>query len=64
MPVADYMRTVVSSPSVGYYSSYSKDGRGSVIFGEKGDFITAPELTQMFGEIIGVWCYYELANTG
>ncbi|VDM48036.1 unnamed protein product [Toxocara canis] len=63
MPVADYMRTVVSSPSVGYYSQFSK-GENSEIFGEKGDFITAPELSQMFGEMIGVWCYYELANTG
>ncbi|KAK6052918.1 hypothetical protein COOONC_09577 [Cooperia oncophora] len=28
------------------------------------DFITAPELSQLFGELLGVWCYYELANTG
>ncbi|VDK67007.1 unnamed protein product, partial [Cylicostephanus goldi] len=34
------------------------------VFGKEGDFITAPELTQLFGELIGVWCYHELANTG
>lgn len=34
------------------------------VFGQEGDFITAPELTQLFGELLGVWCYYELANTG
>ncbi|VDM96414.1 unnamed protein product [Thelazia callipaeda] len=57
--IADYMRLTSSSPIGGYYSCH-----GSDIFGEKGDFITAPELTQMFGELVGVWCYYELKNTG
>uniref|UniRef100_A0A8R1Y2Q5 Protein arginine methyltransferase NDUFAF7 n=1 Tax=Onchocerca volvulus TaxID=6282 RepID=A0A8R1Y2Q5_ONCVO len=59
MSVADYMRLTASSSIGGYYSRH-----GSKIFGEKGDFITAPELTQIFGELVGVWCYYELKNTG
>jgi NADH dehydrogenase [ubiquinone] 1 alpha subcomplex assembly factor 7 len=33
-------------------------------FGSKGDFITAPEISQMFGEIIGIWCANHWMNTG
>ncbi|KAL6727399.1 hypothetical protein Aduo_009279 [Ancylostoma duodenale] len=59
--VAEYMKTAVSAPSVGYYGRYSDSQK---VFGKEGDFITAPELTQLFGELLGVWCYHELANTG
>uniref|UniRef100_A0A1I7TNM2 Protein arginine methyltransferase NDUFAF7 n=1 Tax=Caenorhabditis tropicalis TaxID=1561998 RepID=A0A1I7TNM2_9PELO len=59
--VAEYMKTSVSAPIVGYYGQFSEDQK---VFGEKGDFITSPELTQLFGEMIGVWVFHELANTG
>ncbi|CAD6198551.1 unnamed protein product [Caenorhabditis auriculariae] len=59
--VAEYMKTVVSAPSVGYYGQFSERQQ---VFGASGDFITAPELTQLFGEMIGVWVFHELANTG
>ncbi|CAI4232404.1 unnamed protein product [Auanema sp. JU1783] len=59
--VAEYMKLSVGSSSVGYYGGF---GTQKPVFGEKGDFITSPELTQLFGEMIGVWLYYELANTG
>ncbi len=48
MPVADYMRLCLTHPRYGYY--VSRDPLGA-----KGDFITAPEVSQMFGELIGVW---------
>ncbi len=36
--------------ALNYYYANSK------IFGSEGDFITAPEISQMFGETIGIWC--------
>jgi len=48
MPVADYMRLCLTHPEHGYYVKRDPLGSG-------GDFITAPEISQMFGELIGVW---------
>jgi SAM-dependent MidA family methyltransferase len=48
MPVADYMRLCLSHPDYGYYMHGDPFGAG-------GDFITAPEISQMFGELIGLW---------
>jgi NADH dehydrogenase [ubiquinone] 1 alpha subcomplex assembly factor 7 len=45
--IADYMRECLLHPQHGYYQK-------QIVFGEKGDFITAPEISQMFGEIIGL----------
>ena len=47
--VADYMSQVLTDPEYGYYM------RGDPL-GRQGDFITAPEISQMFGELIGLWC--------
>lgn len=47
--VADYMSESLSHPEHGYYQKQDP-------FGHAGDFITAPEISQMFGELIGLWC--------
>jgi NADH dehydrogenase [ubiquinone] 1 alpha subcomplex assembly factor 7 len=48
MPVAEYMRLCLTHPQHGYYV-----GRDPL--GARGDFITAPEISQMFGELVGLW---------
>jgi SAM-dependent MidA family methyltransferase len=46
--VAQYMSACLHDPDFGYYAT-----RPAI--GEAGDFITAPMVSQMFGELIGVW---------
>jgi NADH dehydrogenase [ubiquinone] 1 alpha subcomplex assembly factor 7 len=48
IPVAEYMDLALSHPEHGYYMSGNP-------FGASGDFITAPEISQMFGEMVGIW---------
>ena len=50
--VAQYMATALGDPVHGYYAG----SRGRDPLGVAGDFITAPEISQMFGELIGLWC--------
>ncbi len=47
--VAEYMAQALGHPEFGYYM-------GKDPFGTAGDFTTAPEISQMFGELIGLWC--------
>lgn len=48
LTVARYMELCLSHPEHGYYT-----GRDPL--GAPGDFVTAPEISQMFGEMIGAW---------
>jgi SAM-dependent MidA family methyltransferase len=48
MSIAEYMRLCLTHPQYGYY--VTRDPLGA-----HGDFVTAPEISQMFGELIGVW---------
>ncbi|MEQ8389702.1 MAG: class I SAM-dependent methyltransferase [Thalassospira sp.] len=46
--IADFMNEALAHPEYGYYRKQDP-------FGRAGDFITAPEVSQMFGELIGLW---------
>jgi NADH dehydrogenase [ubiquinone] 1 alpha subcomplex assembly factor 7 len=46
--VHDFMESCLADRSEGYYLTRQPIGR-------EGDFITAPEISQMFGELIGAW---------
>ncbi len=48
MPVWRYMELCLMHPTLGYYVSRDPLGR-------EGDFTTAPEVSQMFGELLGLW---------
>ncbi|KRZ79736.1 NADH dehydrogenase [ubiquinone] complex I, assembly factor 7, partial [Trichinella papuae] len=48
--VAQYMHRALTCPVYGYYTTRS------CIFGNDGDFLTSPEVSQMFGEILALWC--------
>ncbi|KAM9998307.1 hypothetical protein ACTFIY_007976 [Dictyostelium cf. discoideum] len=49
MSIDTFIKEVLTNPKYGYYMN--KD-----VFGKGGDFITAPEVSQLFGEMIGIWC--------
>ncbi|MDP7190964.1 MAG: SAM-dependent methyltransferase, partial [Alphaproteobacteria bacterium] len=49
LTVAQYMAAALGHPEFGYYMKRDPLGRA-------GDFITAPEITQVFGELLGLWC--------
>lgn len=55
--IAEYMKFVLTNPLCGYYMHND-------VFGQTGDFITSPELGQLFGEMVAVWLLNEWKKIG
>jgi SAM-dependent MidA family methyltransferase len=58
LPFDDYLRIVLYTPGLGYYSA------GSTKFGRAGDFVTAPEVSGLFGRCVARQCAQVLQLTG
>ncbi len=54
--IEDYMRYALSHQERGYY-------RSKEAIGPQGDFITAPEISQLFGEMIAIWFMNQIENS-
>jgi NADH dehydrogenase [ubiquinone] 1 alpha subcomplex assembly factor 7 len=49
IPASQYMRLCLTHPKFGYYTTTKE------VFGPDGDFVTAPEVSQVYGELVAVW---------
>ena len=55
MSIEEYMTIALYHPKYGYYSKKN-------IIGKYGDFITSPEISQVFGELIASWLVFNSSN--
>jgi len=57
LSITDYFSLCLADPTHGYYKTREP-------FGQSGDFVTAPEISQLFGEMIGVFMVHAWQRHG
>ena len=55
--LAEFMQECLTHPEFGYYMHRD-------VFGEAGDFVTSPEVSQAFGELMGAWAAWTWESMG
>lgn len=53
------MQLALSHPVHGYYMNPSHP-----VFGSRGDFVTSPEISQVFGEVLALWMIGRWSSAG
>jgi NADH dehydrogenase [ubiquinone] 1 alpha subcomplex assembly factor 7 len=57
LTLAVFLEEVLYHPQWGYYAHHNP-------IGKDGDYITAPEMTQVFGELLALWAYVQWQSKG
>ena len=58
IPVDKFIEKILYKPDIGYYAK-------KIPFGRKGDFVTAPTISNLFSEIVTIWlisCWEKLGR--